>query len=722
MIKFKLSPIQLISIFLAIACFYFSISDNLFVWFYPDEIVPVGTYNAYGFWGCVKYYYLNTTINRFTADLGICALAQNITLFSSPFKGLVISRLFFFALIPISINSLLKSMLQISSKFGFIIACVLCSVTLFIISAGAGTEDLAAYCFGLDLAIYAVATGTFFLLFALFEKSIHNNKYFFLFSVIYGLNLNSHEVFLVISGLLIPLFVWLQWSSCHKQFSIFGFITWLFHNKKVGVLCLIYLVSALATIYAPGTAIRQHTWPSTGTFMDGISYMLLAIEESAYLMTKNYILIICVIFLGVTLRFSGIGRYPKINSKLFLFLFCSPIIYLLLTGYLIGITPSLFIGGLRGKTFHLFDSFLFRGGDSFAKGGFAIRQNLFLYTTLILDMFLIGYFIAERIDVYWKNFSVKYTKHFKILALPLILVIFILHPEGLGSMNILTNLIKGDFNSVQLGRITSLLPFYSKYLEKIGTIMFPRDRKVYLNKALNNIKVDHFLEINRKKSMPIEMYTGLAIDSWTIPILNFYQVSLIEPCTSLLTKIPSNSTCDRTTGRERLVELLRHAKTLSPTIIDLNILQGVAVKKSGNDIQLTDDLINGEHFISTDIQLVKGLQYLILEAPPSEIESFVYLISDTTSILFPWQAPLPQAEFWSQFGDSTKLQPFFSQRERSSTSEKIKIVINSPIDQKIRLRIQHGYRGTTSYMGREEIVSHISKALIGQIVENSSVS
>ncbi len=69
---------------LAVLCFYFSISEALFMWFYPDELGPMNVLNGgTGIIGCTGSYYLHTSVNRLSADFGLCLMARTTEVFSS---------------------------------------------------------------------------------------------------------------------------------------------------------------------------------------------------------------------------------------------------------------------------------------------------------------------------------------------------------------------------------------------------------------------------------------------------------------------------------------------------------------------------------------------------------------------------------------------------------------------------------------------------------------
>lgn len=143
-------------LFLAALSFYFSISDGLFAWLFPDEIAASNFYHTYGLFGCAKFYYFNTTIYRVSGDIGVCIMAKSTALFSTPFMGWVFSRFVFYAFIPLSMAFLLREIVKIPYKLSLTVAFILSATALFIISDVNLTSTDATFVsnsYGLDLAM-----------------------------------------------------------------------------------------------------------------------------------------------------------------------------------------------------------------------------------------------------------------------------------------------------------------------------------------------------------------------------------------------------------------------------------------------------------------------------------------------------------------------------------------------------------------------------------------
>lgn len=715
----------LICLILAAGCFYFSISEGLFAWFAPDELAVSSTYHNAGLLGCINTYYLHTTINRISADLGICLMAKNAVLWGAPFMGWALSRLFFYALIPISMALVLKELVKIPFKFAVILALIISTIGLFILSDGI------FYMFGLDLAIYATATITFFLLVALFPRSIENNLCYVLFCLVYSINLSSHEVFLPISGLFIPLFAWYhQAASDHKQ-TLALWVKNIWRDKKLGVLLVIYAASVLATIFAPGLAMRQHVWPSSGTYHDGLVYMALSVEEAAYFIYRSYILIFLIFLLGAICRFLVLGQ-PLPKKKLFyVFLFCVPLIYLLLMGYLLGITPSLWMGSQRTVGFQWIEPLIMTKSVLLKQGALAIRQNLFFYTGLLLDIFLAGFLLAGVLKVSLKR---EMNGLFQMILLLVVTMLFLFHPDGRGSAKILTALGRGDADIMHYspqenkdtypGNVMSyIFPGFPDTPVLTSTLL-PRNHLANHIASVADILESNYLTLNQNEGVSAAsldaVYSRMIFwyqvtNPWKNQILSMYKVFIAGKCSSFLN--PSEKidlSCYNTVGNVLTKGRFTVAKT-----IHLNVLNGVEIKEGEGDCtQLRDISTRGEHFASSDLQLSKGLNYFIFDTQATNIELYIYIIGKNESVLFSWLNQ--SAKGWNKVSGDNSLNPVFSQMGTSAKSKKLALIIDSSVAQKIQLRWQHS-SGGTSYAGNKENTSAICGAQFGQIVNANFV-
>lgn len=733
---FSISGIfYLILLLLAVGCYYFSISDGLFYWFFPDELAASNAYNIYGIWGCAKSYYLHTTINRITATIGICWMAQTASLFSTPFLGWVFARLIFYAFIPISITYVLKAICHIPLKFSLIIALILSAMALFLVSF-----DI-YYMFGLDLAIYATATISFFVLVALFPSALKYPHYFVLFCIVFAINLNSHEIFLIISGFFIPLFAWYSHSIIEPVYKnrlnpLILFLKNSFKNPRLWILITIYILSALAIMLAPGVKMRQSVWPSSGTFFDGLSYMTLSIEEMIYWLYRAHWFLTLISFLGflagLLIRKKEEHRY----TLLFGFLFIAPLLYLIVTGFLIGITPSLQGNSSRTASFQWIEK-IFHYAILIKDGGnFAIRQNLFLYLGLFLDLFILFYLSGAKIQ---RSFNIQFNIWPLKTALFLItIIIFLLHTDGAGSFKVLSTLFEksAPSNSSQQKNsnepkslLHELFPF-SHAIDTYGnSIFFKRNRVTSYRLSITNLRTSDYLHSNIGKIVSFDvlspiyspMINGYKIlkDNWIKTIYAFYKILAPQSysCISFSDK-KSEFTCHQAFGEKNLQNVLRDKKILPPLTINLDLQTNVEQKNSIETCsQWSDTLNTGEHFIATKVLLKKGLHYFIFKTKPSKAQLYIYLIGEKASVLFPWLNLSDSETGWSYISaDQESLVPIFYQKKTTATSETITIVIYSPINQKINLRWQHAHAGNTIYDGKKENIFSACGIQHGRII------
>lgn len=515
---------------LAFGCFYFSISHGIFAWLFPDELAASSSCSVHGVLGCTKHYYLHSTINRVSAALAVCSMAKGAALFS-PYTGWAVLRLFFYTMLPLSISFLLKEMLIIPYKLGLAIACILTALTMFILS-----DDIFIM-FGLDLAIYATATFTFFILVALLPKIIEDSKAFFWFCILFAANLTSHEIFLAISGFLIPIFAWYRYSlNCpNKQFSYIGLVTHAISDKKVRILLAIYFVSAGLTMFAPGVAMRQAIWPSSGTYLQGLQYMLLTLTDTAYLAIKSYMLLGIVFVLGV---FFGLFAAEKVNLKfkaLYVFMLLVPFIYIMTTGYLIGITPKLYVTSYAPELFKNYVSFL-NDKILLAHGGLAVRQALFVYLCLMFNIFGVVFILAQKMTKHLPVIIFKNIIGYKMALLSIMIFLFVVHPDRSGGIQILSMLPKSYSTWIDEPLQDHRAGQDQTKLKQLSNLIYRRTIMVKHKPAQLGINIDKYFRANKNNivsTVDLErLYDSITIgyrvtgeEPWRSQIFAMYNVT-----------------------------------------------------------------------------------------------------------------------------------------------------------------------------------------------------
>ncbi|PHQ78636.1 MAG: hypothetical protein COB66_08500 [Coxiella sp. (in: Bacteria)] len=424
----------------AAACFFFSLSAGLFMWLMPDEPAATHTYKTFGLLGCTMNYYLHTPINRLSADFNVCTLAMTSTFFTSMYKGWVFARLMIYSLVPISIAYLLRQLMSVPFKSGLLIGLFVSAIAFFILNS------LGYFIFGAGLSIYLGATITFFLLIALLPNSIENKKTFFLFCTVFAWNILCHESLLAVSGFIIPIFAWYR----YQQSSAKRFFKASLHDPKVWALCLIYITCTLILIFSPGLKMRQSVWPVSGTFIDAIAYAVFSIENTIYLLVHSYPLAIVILLLGAVLQFSKVSAHLQNKKLLFALLFAAPVLYTCVTGILIGITPSLWWGGAqRSAAYHWLNPLFAHivSNPRIMAGEFSIRQYAFSLICIYVDLLFLGYFITNAIRKRLpqpKNARGSKKRAWVLNGTLLIMILFMFsfHPDGQGSLNIISAMLK----------------------------------------------------------------------------------------------------------------------------------------------------------------------------------------------------------------------------------------------------------------------------------------
>jgi hypothetical protein len=416
-------------------CFYFSISVGLFLWLYPDEPAVSMSYHNFGFLGCVKNYYLHTTINRFGADINFCSMAMISHFFPTLYSGWVIARFVFYAFVPIAILFFFKKMLSMSYKSSLLAALLISALGFFMLN-GTGF-----FLFGASLSIYVAATVTFILLVALLPSSVEGEKSFLWFCIIFALNLTCHEIFLAVSGFFIPVFAW------YRQSQNKGVIREALKDQRVLILSSIYVVCAVIIVFAPGVGMRQKVWPSTGTPMDALAFIIFVTEECVYLMVRSYAFVAAIMLIGLCAGYSLNCRFIPKKKLLLAYFFIAPFIYICVTSILLGITPSLWGGSIRPESFRIFDHYFASlvSSPAIMKGGFAIRQFVFVFFAWLIDLFLIGLLLGQvirnTVSPSFKGENYKVTI-FQLGICGLASVLFLTHPDGMGSLRIIPALFR----------------------------------------------------------------------------------------------------------------------------------------------------------------------------------------------------------------------------------------------------------------------------------------
>ncbi len=727
-----------ICLILAIGCFYFTLSQGLFFWLHPDELILSQTYHTVGgLLACTKSYYLTTTINRLSADFSACLLAKGVTLFSTPYLGWIFGRLIVYVLITVSLAFALREVFKIPFILTLTATLLILTATLLAIL------HYGPCLYGLDLAIYGTATVSFFALITLFPKSIEKTRYFVGFCMAYAVNLTSHEIFLVISGFFIPLFAWHHYQLNHsigERTSILLFIKNALRNKKVWILFAIYLIGALITILAPGVGIRQQTWPSTGTLSEGFVHAILSVEEVVYSVATLYVLVISLFLLGVIFRLSAAHPYSPKNKLLCGLLLSAPFIYLLVAGFLVGITPTLWGGSLRTEPFRLVEPLLAHfvtNTHILSQGGFYISRVLFLYVGLFLDIFLAGFFIAGALKNRAHNTATKKSWPVVTALFSMFIVVFLFNPDGVGSIRIFPafaqNPVDLSHYSPQKNQemhpessIIQLISPQNLALQTLSRTLFPKNNPGNHQHNITNILVNNYLKAKQSGVIPAgtldPIYDPTVTDSiavkqtpWKDLMYALFRVFPEEPCLSFLGEPKPNFFCSNTLNETTEASLLTRKKMTALTPIQFDTTHGMKVKnRTVGCLQLTDIPIQGEHFItSNDISLSKGLYYFVFEAKPTDTELFLYIFGEKRNLFLNWLNSPPSQ--WGKIGNNDSLVPIFSQVGSSSGLKTLRIVIYSAVDQRVHLRWQHGYASSMIYRGRVGNNSDLCTAKFGKL-------
>jgi hypothetical protein len=452
---------------------------------------------------------------------------------------------------------------------------------------------------------------------------------------------------------------------------------------------------------------RQDLWPSSGTLFDGFMYMMLSIEETAYFIARSYVLVIGILLLGVLFRLCAKGNPISGKKLLYALLFSAPFAYLLVTGFLIGLTPSLWIGAERSEEFRILEHWLaphLPMNNITAHGGFAIRQNLFLYLGLFLDIFLAGFLAAGLLIKPLPQIVLRPAWLAKAVLAMMVIITFLFHPDGTGGIRVLSVLLKNNFGIENFnaqkyveGQSSVIQRFSpnSHGVNVLGEAVFKRNRQGQHDAAIASIAVDNYFKENKGGFISADVldliysrmdkgYNVSRETSWIVQIFAMYGVRTKEECHRFWREPETDSVCYNSFGEKRFIELLAGNNISRPQNIPFDTLQGVEIKSRSDCTLLADTATPKEHFIATgDWHLSKGVNFFEFETSLNKTELYIYVIGEKIGILYPWLNQPNGSGGWTKHGENNILEPIASQVETSSRSEKLRIIVYSAKDQNL---------------------------------------
>jgi len=714
--------------FLAIIGYFFSISEASFAWRFPDEILASDIYNVRGLIGCIKFYYLETTIQRLVNARGLCLMSSGVELFETRYMGWVFSRLIVYILLPLSVAYSLRKLIGLSFYSSLLISLIISTVTFFILS---DTNGLPSYLYGADLTAYGTATITFFFLLGVFPNVQERKYYFSLFSFLFFLNITSCEFFLVISGFFIPLFV-LYFRDDLSLKKPGNFIYSAFRDKHVRVLSALWTAGALFAFLAPSFARRQSYWPASESVLDGLLYVALSLEETLYLLYQSGIFIILFLLLGIFIRIFSKYKHDSRNNLLFALLFLTPILYLAMISFLTGLVPAASTMPVRPEEYQVIGDWLSELPTGH-KGAIGVRQNLFFFMLLYLNIFLVGFFSAGLVIRSGRlaNFSSNISIYSFLTA------ILLFHPDGIGSVKILSVIFSEKFNleeykpSKTEGGSHSLLEMIfpkSSMVKNVGGFLFKRDRFGQHESVVASVAVNNHLIENKGKYVPENVfdhiYMGFKISSlgdWRRRIYDAYGVKYEQDKIFYLFENrpdPNVFNLDSYGAKEFEVSL-SGKKLLTPTGIHFNRLIGSKFTgKTFNCKILEDKQVEGNHYVALkNVRVTKGLSYFVFEALPTETDVYIGIVGEKTEILFPWSVKQKLLMPWKNKSIGRSLYPVFRQNVDSAKLLKFSFVVYSEFDQEVEVRWLHGLNDKINYTGNRKNISYPCASYYGQISE-----
>lgn len=660
-------PIYLVTLIFLVAVFYYSISQNLFIWFNPDEINPILLQRSRGVLDCALYYYNNLTINRLSAAYSICSFGFFSDLFTDPFLGLVSARAAFYLTLLLCLVFFLKNILMQRLQESLFIALILSASSFFIVF-----DSSQHFVYGLDLSIYFLGQCSFLLLFALFFKAIKSKLHFTIFCFIFAINLNSHEIYLPLSSGFIALF-YIYRCPLPGNISIYLklriFLQGLFRDPHVLVLLTIFILSAIATLSAPSLEIRYKTWPSTGSQFDGILSAILGAEELLLLLSHYDYLILLVFLLGTLIAIQSTKSSNELlrreNRMFWVFLILSPLLFFFITQFLVGKTPS-----LQGRAFFsnpetsLASLLLFGNPESKLKymGQLWVRQNIQVVFGFIINVFLAGYFVG-RVLTKARFFKVLQTSWSGILKrnFTLLLAFFVFavileksHPYrelGLQSLIYVFHSLKvsnqkiHDFRNLIASKDEDEIKFYAKPIEiPFLWKSISKDTRPWTNEAVleglafswdmnnNHGKLNEEL-FNKLKNIPTYMH-------WLPNYINTFNKIYEKKMAGVCHAIKSNSACyfNQKVNVDELNRILSSFRIINPVSINWDSATGVKKSNYKNECFIIHDNETAqEHFLASNFELLPGLHYFRFSSNrlPDGVGTIFYFITSGPNFIIP---------------------------------------------------------------------------------------
>lgn len=573
----------------------------------------------------------------------------------------------------------------------------------------------------------------------------------------YILNINSHEVFLAISGFFIPLYLY----NSHKPAQSINNITALHqylrhcaHDWKTWILIVIYGVSAITMVLSPGMGLRKNTWQATGSYLDGIGYSLQVLEVTLRMLFRFYIPVILIFLLGLGLRFTiPTNKVPKQRDFFHVFLFCSPLIYIAVAGFLFGMFngySAIYPEPLLSR--ELLSYFLPKN-DILTLNNYALgtRQNLFIFSMIFFNLFLSGFLIGGLLRTQYKikdNLTKPWL--FRSALFITTTTLFLFHPDGVGSMHTLAAFFKGgyNFNEDAFGNtaenppneslLQSGLAYFPHHFSSADNTLFPRfaqeDFKGIYKFSINTIWLSNYFEsrqgkaisdlaANKVREQMRRFFTTkeqeVDAEEWSTRI--YHQSKVFKKnnhkCVSIKNgqETAKRNCSNYFLNKDLIGDIFNNQIKTDPMLMSFNTFNGVKkiARDDNNCIHLSETHSPGEHFITTNIiHLSKGYYYFVFEGKPTSTALFLFIMQDNHGrFMLPWfNNQTGYIGIWSKLGTIDSTIPVFSQVETTENRMKLKTLLYSASEQDINFRWQLGNEATTSYLGNPKNTSIVCNA------------
>ena len=702
---------------LSFSLFFFSIFESLLDGTFPDEIAALNLIEADN--GILKssyMYWKGSTLNRVSANIFLFTNCWLLNILSwKTWTGWVFLRFLACLMIPISISFFLKGIIKtnsliilslsfIISAFGFFLLCVIKQTLVLLL---------------LDHSIYSVFLGTFFLTIGFFIRDPNSyHKWIFYFTFLFMCN--SHEVALIVGGILIfidfaqnnPQFYSLFGEKSHGLLGLWKMVR---SDKRMITLLTLWALSATVTLLAPSLQNRYKIWPVTGTVMDGLHMAFQVMSMRIHSIVVHYDIFAILLTLGGCISIFSTHKdlsSLRKNRILIVFIILSPLLIDFILGYLLGITPILLCPKKTPLPF--FSTYFSHAFPSYFLGA---RQALFGSITLPFSIFFIGYCAGALIQsthffrtIHSINF-VWLQRIILSLFFSLLMFLAVIHPDREIFMTFVRYL-KDDTLLFLVKPQTTEEQELNRFLFKRRQVpdLFSLVLHTQYHKNLLKLKKENqpYQSVGISKLYEDIYFTRVSSDKniWAPKIAQQYGLKIFEGgyfC-ERIQSLGLGSVNDHNCGPVRKIESLKKeregvGKKIKESTIHFDQGQGLLWNKNADlSVSIRENSARAEHFLVHEIKESPGsfASFRVKLKDLNIEQGFVY-IGDGTEGLYIFLID----NHW-HMGETKNLDLLWKQTRYEGNDITLEFLIKKIPHKSLIVRWQNGKRFQTDYKGSKK--------------------